>query len=93
MRAANAAVREFLFERMYRHFRVNRAMQKSKRVVQVLFTLLHGGPQMLPDAWRARAGAAGTPETAEVVGDYIAGMTDRFALEEHRRLTDPHVGG
>ncbi|MCU0888132.1 MAG: deoxyguanosinetriphosphate triphosphohydrolase [Rubritepida sp.] len=93
MRAANAAVREFLFERMYRHFRVNRAMQKSKRVVQVLFQLLHGGPQMLPDAWRARAGAAGTPETAEVVGDYIAGMTDRFALEEHRRLTDPHVGG
>jgi dGTPase len=93
MKAANAEVREFLFERMYRHFRVNRAMQKSKRVVQMLFTLLHGGPQMLPDEWRARAAEPGTAATAEVVGDYIAGMTDRYALEEYRRLTDPHVGG
>ena len=93
MRAANAEMREFLFERMYRHFRVNRATQKSKRVVQVLFQLLHGGPQMLPDEWRARAGEAGSPQAAETVGDYIAGMTDRYALEEYRRLTDPHVGG
>jgi dGTPase len=93
MKAANAEVRDFLFERMYRHFRVNRAMQKSKRVVQMLFTLLHGGPQMLPDEWRARAAEPGTAATAEVVGDYIAGMTDRYALEEYRRLTDPHVGG
>lgn len=93
MRGANAEMREFLFERMYRHFRVNRASQKSKRVVQILFQLLHGGPQMLPDEWRARAGEAGSPQAAETVGDYIAGMTDRFALEEYRRLTDPHVGG
>ncbi len=93
MRGANAEMREFLFERMYRHFRVNRATQKSKRVVQMLFQLLHGGPQMLPDEWRGRAGEAGTPQAAETVGDYIAGMTDRFALEEYRRLTDPHIGG
>lgn len=93
MREANAEMREFLFGRMYRHFRVNRATQKSKRVVQTLFQLLHGGPQMLPEEWRARAGEAGSPQAAETVGDYIAGMTDRFALEEYRRLTDPHVGG
>ncbi len=93
MRAENAEVREFLFARMYRHFRVNRAMQKSKRALQVLFTLLHGGPQMLPDEWRERAGEAGTPRCALAVCDYIAGMTDRYALEEHRRLTDPMVGG
>ena len=93
MARANAEVRAFLFERMYRHFRVNRATQKSKRALQVLFQLLHGGPQMLPDEWRRRAGDAATPAAAEVVCDYIAGMTDRFALEEHRRLTDPHVGG
>jgi len=93
MRGANAEMREFLFDRMYRHFRVNRATQKSRRVVQTLFQLLHGGPQMLPDEWRARAGEAGSPQAAEIVGDYIAGMTDRFALEEYRRLTDPHVGG
>ena len=93
MARANADVRAFLFDRMYRHFRVNRATQKSKRALQVLFQLLHGGPQMLPDEWRLRAGEAATPAAAEVVCDYIAGMTDRFALEEHRRMTDPHVGG
>jgi dGTPase len=93
MAQANKEVRDFLMERMYRHFRVNRATQKSKRALQVLFQLLHGGPQMLPDEWRARAGEAGTAQAAETVCDYIAGMTDRFALEEYRRLTDPHVGG
>jgi len=93
MAAANAEVRAFLFERMYRHFRVNRATQKSKRALQMLFQLLHGGTQMLPDEWRRRAGDSATPAAAEVVCDYIAGMTDRFALDEHRRLTDPHVAG
>lgn len=93
MAEANQAIREFLFSRMYRHWRVNRAMQKSKRVSQLLFQLLHGGPQMLPDDWRQRAGEAGSPACARVVCDYIAGMTDRFALEEHRRLTDPNIPG
>jgi dGTPase len=93
MAEANAVLRDFLFTRMYRHWRVNRTMAKSKRVVQVLFTLLHGGPQMLPPMWRARAGEAGSAQCAGVVCDYIAGMTDRYALEEHRRLTDPDVPG
>jgi len=93
MTVANKAVREFLFERMYRHWRVNRTVGKSRRVVQMLFQLLHGGPQMLPDEWRVRAGEAGTPRAARVVCDYIAGMTDRFALEEYKRLTDPSVPG
>jgi dGTPase len=93
MAEANQGIRDFLFTRMYRHWRVNRAMQKSKRVSQLLFQLLHGGPQMLPDDWRARAGEAGSPTCARVVCDYIAGMTDRYALEEHRRLTDPNIPG
>ncbi|MBW8270276.1 deoxyguanosinetriphosphate triphosphohydrolase [Caldovatus aquaticus] len=93
MVARNQAVREFLFHRMYRHWRVNRTMAKSKRVVQVLFSLLHGGPQMLPPEWRRRAGEPGSPQAARVVCDYIAGMTDRYALEEHRRMTDPDIPG
>ena len=93
MTEANLAVRDFLFHRMYRHWRVNRTMAKSKRVVQVLFSLLHGGPQMLPPLWRARAGDAGSAQCAQVVCDYIAGMTDRYALEEHRRMTDPDIPG
>jgi dGTPase len=93
MQAANQELREFLFTRMYRHWRVNRAMQKSKRVSQMLFQLLHGGPQMLPPEWQARAGAPGSAQCAMLVCDYIAGMTDRFALEEHKRLTDPTIPG
>ena len=93
MSEANQVLRDFLFTRMYRHWRVNRTMAKSKRVVQVLFSLLHGGPQMLPPQWRARAGDAGTAQCALVVCDYIAGMTDRYALEEHRRMTDPDIPG
>jgi dGTPase len=93
MQEANQAIRNFLFERMYRHWRVNRQIQKVKRVTQLLFTLLHGGPQMLPEEWSRRAGEPGTAACAQVVCDYIAGMTDRYALEEHRRLTDPNVPG
>ena len=93
MMEANLAIREFLFQRMYRHWRVNRTIQKSKRVTQVLFQLFHGGPQMLPRQWRERAGEPGSPQAAQVVCDYIAGMTDRYALEEHRRMTDPNVPG
>jgi dGTPase len=93
MQEANQAIREFLFHRMYRHWRVNRTIQKSKRVTQLLFQLLHGGPQMLPRRWGDLAGDPGSPQAAALVCDYIAGMTDRFALEEHRRLTDPNVPG
>ena len=56
MQEANLLIRDFLFHRMYRHWRVNRAMQKSKRASQMIFQLLHGGPQMLPQEWRDRAG-------------------------------------
>ena len=93
MAEANLPLRDFLFTRMYRHWRVNRTMAKSKRVVQMLFSHLHGGPQMLPPVWRARAGEAGSAQCARVVCDYIAGMTDRYALEEYRRLNDPDIPG
>jgi dGTPase len=48
---------------------------------------------MLPDDWRARAGEPGTQRAAMIVGDYVAGMTDRYAMDEHRRLTDLAVTG
>jgi dGTP triphosphohydrolase len=47
----------------------------------------------LPDDWRARAGEGGTHRAATVVGDYVAGMTDRYAMDEQRRLTDIAVNG
>jgi dGTPase len=83
-------LRDFLFERMYRHYKVNRMTSKARRVVSDLFQLLLAEPNCLPTEWRRRADGARTPKTARLVADYIAGMTDRFALEEHRRLFDLH---
>ncbi len=80
----------FLFERMYRHYRVNRMTSKARRVVRELFELYIAQPDCLPTEWRAQSGPAGAPETARLVADYIAGMTDRFALDEHQRLFDPY---
>ena len=88
MKAHDRALKEFLFPNMYRHFLVNRMTSKARRVVKDLFNLLHAEPGCLPPDWRRQTDGAGTPKTARVVADYIAGMTDRFALDEHRRLFD-----
>lgn len=86
LRADDQIIRAFLFDNMYRHYRVNRMASKARRVVTEIFTLFLNEPQCLPTEWRARAGPPGTPETARVVCDYVAGMTDRFALDEYARL-------
>jgi dGTPase len=87
--AQNRALKRFLFERMYRHFKVNRMTSKARRVVADLFTLLLDEPDCLPSLWREKAEAAENETArARLVADYIAGMTDRFANDEHRRLFD-----
>jgi|SRR5579864_2073613 len=91
MRANDKALKAFLFERMYRHYRVNRMSSKARRIVRELFELLHREPDCLPGEWRQQAGAPESAQTARVVGDYIAGMTDRFALDEHSRLFDRYA--
>ena len=86
------AVRAFLFERMYRHWSVLRMRRKATEVVRELFAICMAAPGTLPDDWRAAAEAAETETArARVVCDWIAGMTDRFALQEHRALTDPQA--
>jgi dGTPase len=71
---------------MYRHERVNRMTARARRVVTELFAALLGDPGKLPSDWQARTDGAGGTATARRVADYVAGMTDRFALGEHRRL-------
>ena len=93
METANRAIKEFLHTRMYRHWRVNRMTSKARRLTGALYRLLLDDPSMLPDDWRARAGEAGTPRAAVTVADYVAGMTDRYAMDEHRRLTDLGISG
>jgi dGTPase len=89
MRENDRALKRFLFERMYRHSTVNRMTAKARRVVRDLFTFYIEQPDCLPGEWREEAERAATPaESARLIADYIAGMTDRYALEEHQRLFD-----
>jgi dGTPase len=85
-RAEEAPLREFLFENMYRHFKVNRMMGQARRVVKELFDLFIAGPNLLPGEVYAQCDGPNTAKTARVICDYIAAMTDRFAIEEHRKL-------
>jgi dGTPase len=91
MAEANYAIKEFLRARMYSHWRVNRMTSKARRLTEELFGLLHADPSTLPDGWRAQAGEGQAAQSAQVVCDYVAGMTDRFAIDEYRRLTDLSV--
>ncbi|WP_284947591.1 deoxyguanosinetriphosphate triphosphohydrolase [Acidisoma cladoniae] len=93
MAEANDAIKAFLFANMYRHWRVNRMSAKAKRLTAELAMMFLEAPNLLPEEWGTRAGAPGTAQAAETVRDYIAGMTDRYAQEEYRRLTDLSVQG
>ncbi len=79
-------LRAFLFERMYRHYRVNRMRSQARRVVSEMFHLFMAEPDVLPPEWARKALVADEAKRARAVCDYIAGMTDRFAIEEHRKL-------
>jgi dGTPase len=86
MAAGVEAIRAFLRERMYRHYKVNRMTLKARGIVRELVQTLLAAPDCLPDGWRELADGPQARRTAETVRDYIAGMTDRYALDEHDRL-------
>jgi len=75
-------------QRLYRHYRVSRMTEKAGRVLASLFETYMAEPRQMPEHVLARAELDGEP-IARVVADYIAGMTDRFALDEYRKLFDP----
>jgi dGTPase len=79
-------LRQFLYDRMYRHWRVNRTRSQARRILAEMFQLFLTEPDVIPGEWGARAQAAHDADRARIVCDYIAGMTDRFAIEEHRKL-------
>jgi dGTPase len=81
-------LKEFLFREMYRHFRVVRMGDKAGRILRDLFDSLVREPRQLPPRFQRQIDRDGVQR---VVCDYIAGMTDRFALQEHRKLFDPTV--
>ena len=87
MAAAERAVKKFLFERMYRHERVMHIMGDAEGVLRDLFARYIENPEALPAEWRHTLPAEARAR-ARHVADFIAGMTDRYALSEHRRLFD-----
>ncbi|OXE36216.1 MAG: deoxyguanosinetriphosphate triphosphohydrolase [Phenylobacterium zucineum] len=80
------ALREFLLSRMYRHWRVNRTRSQARRILAEMFQLFMAEPDVMPTEWFGRAQNRDPAGRGRVVCDYIAGMTDRFAIEEHRKL-------
>jgi dGTPase len=90
MRDEATALKAFLYENLYRHYRVNRMTTKAKRILTELFHAFMDNTGLLPPAYRAEAGRA--DEQARRIADYIAGMTDRYAISEHRRVFDMSAG-
>jgi len=90
LQSRNRELKDFLLERLYRHPRVMRMQVKARRLIRQLFEAYLSEPRQLPLWVQARL-ADGTPE--RVVCDYIAGMTDRFAIQEYGKLFDPATRG
>jgi len=92
-RSENLALKSFLREHLYKHYKVQRMTSKARRVVRELFAAFFADPGLMPDEHRAtgsrRESVQGPAGRARAVADYIAGMTDRYAILEHRRLFDP----
>lgn len=86
-----AELRQYLFANMYLQYKVKRAKEKGRRIVEELFTAFLNDPGLLPTELHETIDQAGGQQTARTVCDYIAGLTDRSAINEHRKLF--HVEG
>jgi dGTPase len=85
---ANSDLKDFLYHYLYQHFQVVRMQVKAERIVEDLFHAYLQTPEILPDEVQARTQTHGLERT---VCDYIAGMTDRYATQEHGKLFDPQI--
>ena len=84
------SLQELLNERLYHHFRVERMTQKAKRIIQGLFKVYEENPNQLPYSIYQRGIPHNREKKYRIICNYIASMTDRFALDEHKRLFDPY---
>ena len=78
------ALKQFLFQNLYRHYQVNRMSSKARRIIQGLFAIFMDEPQLLAPEQRVTGGDR--YEQARKIADYIAGMTDRYAMRQYRKL-------
>lgn len=82
MREEADELKSFLHDELYRHYRVMRMSTKARRIVSDLFAAFLGEPRLLPDDHQKRA----ADDVPRAIADYVAGMTDRYAIKEHKRL-------
>ncbi len=87
MAARRAELKEFLYSKVYRHYRTMKMQEKAKRFIREIFTEYARDPRQLPPDY---ARQAGDDDLYQVITDYIAGMTDRFCQDEYRRLFHPY---
>jgi dGTPase len=80
-------LKQFLYQRMYRHYRLMRMQTKAERFITEIFNAYTKEPKMLPTKIQGKLNEAPLPR---VITDYIAGMTDRYALQEWQKLFDPY---
>lgn len=94
MASQEKSLKSFLFSNLYRHESVLELRKRAEAVVQDLFSYFIARPKDMSVAWAAQVDRLEEPERARLVADYLAGMTDSFALKEHRRLFDhtPDLG-
>ena len=85
----NRRLKRYLHEHLYAHHRIERMKGKARRLLIALFQSYLGNPRLLPEDFRERAERLGPERT---IADYVAGMTDRYAIQEYERLFDPAVG-
>jgi dGTPase len=92
MAAQHQELKRYLFQHLYHHFRVHRMGAKAGRIVSELFDAFFDDPRLLPEDYQSKARTQeqqiGEAGRARVVADYVAGMTDRYAIAEHARLFD-----
>ncbi len=90
MNAEREALQDVLNRKLYRHYRVERMTEKAKRIIKDIFNVYRKNPQQLPyDVWQRNV-VYSDKEQLRVICNYIAGMTDRFALDEHKKLFNPY---
>jgi dGTPase len=93
--AQQRALKRFLYERMYQHYRVRRMARKAERILGALYEAFMADPALLPAEAGEKARVVeerqGSDGRARAVADYIAGMTDRYAIAEHERIFDPRA--
>ena len=89
MAKKNQELKRFLHQHLYRHHRIEAMKDKARRTMIALFERYRENLSLLPEEHQARIPGLG-PE--RVICDYVAGMTDRYAMDEYRRLFEPHAG-